>query len=115
MKTSEVERENLVKSKDDAERYLVKEREIQTKKNIIYQINASIAEQNVVEFQEREKNLSEKLAHEKSKVSANSVRLKEAKGKCDNISEQHAAVSNELQRCNSVKLLIAKLNAALLF
>lgn len=104
LKTSETEREHLSKSKDDAENYLGKEREIQTKKNLLYQINAFVAQQNVSAFQERQEKLSEKLAHEKSKIAAASSSLKEAKEKNDRITKEHAAMNQELQSCNSVSM-----------
>lgn len=103
LKTSETEREHLSKSKDDAENYLGKEREIQTKKNLLYQINAFVEQKNVLELQERQEKLSVKLAHEKSKIAATSSSLKEAKEKYDRITKEHTAMNHELQSCNSVK------------
>ena len=103
LKTSETEREHLSKSKDDAENYLRKEREIQSKKNLLYQINAFIAHQNVSAFTERQDKLAEKLAHEKSKIAATSSSLREAKEKYDLITKEHNAMNQELQSCNSVR------------
>ena len=105
MKIAETEREHLSKSKDDAETLLGKEREIQSKQNLLYQIHASVEEQNVLELKERHEKLSENLAHEKSKISDTRTRLKDAKDKYDHITKEHNAMNQELQQCNSVRII----------
>ena len=105
LKIAETEREHLSKSKDDAEAFLGKEREIQTKQNLLYQIHAYVEEQNVVELDERHQILSSKLAHEKSKISETRSHLKEAKDKYDHITKEHNAMNQELQQCNSVRII----------
>ena len=106
LKTSEAEREYYSKSKDDAENFLRKERDIQIQRNLLYQMQASQAQQNVSVYTERQKQFSEKLDHEKSKLSATSSSLKVAKDKYDVLTKEHNAMNQELQRCNSVRILI---------
>lgn len=103
LKVAEKERDNLTGSKNEAEAYLSKEREIQQKKNTLYQLLESTALKNCEDFGVRATQLTEKLTYERSKISSTAMRLKESQQKYERANQEHAAVENELHRSKSVR------------
>ncbi len=96
LKVAERERDNLLDAKVEAETYLTKEREIQRKKNALYQLHEQTISKNVSDYEQRHKDLSEKLTHEKTKLHALEQEIVNEKREYEKAKKEHDTVQKEL-------------------
>lgn len=98
LKLAEKERDNLSDSKETAQEYMDKEKEIRRQRNVLYQVYGSVERNNLAALTERKEKLDEMIAKERSKLSENEKKMSEMQACFDETSTAYNAVGAELQK-----------------
>ena len=98
LKLAEKERDNLSGSKEDAEIFIEKEKDIRRKKNILYQLHEHIAKKNITDLNERRQKAQEKLEYEKAKLATNESKCSETTKVYEVTLAEHNALELEVQK-----------------
>lgn len=101
LKLAEKERDNLSDSKQDAEIFMEKEKDIRRKKNVLYQINESIENANADDFKTRRVAVNEKLEKERGKLLSSEHKSQETEKLYQQTLADYNAVAAELQLTTS--------------
>lgn len=101
LKVAEKERDNLHDAKAEAEGFLEKEKEIRRKKNILYQLYAKIASDNIQDFTEKLNAAQEKLTYEKNKMKDTEHKLQKLEKTYQAVKKEHTEVEKDLQSAST--------------
>lgn len=96
MKIAERDRDNLSGSKEEAEDFLEKERDIRRKQNMLYQLFIYEAIHIVESTEAKKKEASERLAEEKKSRSENEALLKQSEKEYDSTKSKYDTICEEL-------------------
>ncbi len=103
LKVSEKERDNLSGSKQEAELFIEKEKDIRRKKNTLYQVLQNTASENVEIFSDRLQKANEKVTYERGKLAEIEGSMARIKSEYDECNALYNAVSAEQQQYTLVR------------
>jgi len=101
MKTAETQRDNLKDSKEEAELFLSKEREIRVHNNKLYQIHISNAQDNVKEVTNKLQDFTMKMDKEKAKLVEVESALAEKKQVYEKTVAEYESINDELTKTSN--------------
>lgn len=101
LKVTEKERDNLEGAKKEAEAFILKDRDIRRKRNVLYQKNAHEASRNVKELEGKHAALSEKKEYEKNKLVEKSNEAAELETTMNAAIKDHEVIKKELASSKS--------------